>query len=120
VSCLLSTYFEEIRDTLAELNVRFKVKNYFGNTPYCDGWVNLGNFQEDLGESEEELMTKFLRCHMSQYPRLTIMNGRLHQCITACALRELEQDHSGMQLDYVPLLHESLPFVKKTVNLSKV
>ena len=107
----LSGNIDKLRRILEEHNVKYRVNDYTGSTPYCDGWIDLGDYS-DKHYSPEKLCEVYEKCYQAHHICLSAYEGKLFHCAFAAGAysKQIAQLRDG---DYIDLLDQSIAIEDK-------
>lgn len=116
----LSVNVSTLAGQLEEKEISYQIRTYYGEHPYCGGWVDYGDLSRKW-ETREQLQAVFASCiqHKKLDFCLTIVDGKLFPCSVARRCMELgivsEQDSP-----YVDLLEEGLSVEEKREKITEI
>jgi len=107
----LSVNIDTVIKLLEENNIRYQLNIYHGDEQWYDGWVDQGKL-ENKGYTENELKKVFRNCHAANWMCLTVLKGKLYQCVRAAQAVDSEYCKAEYG-DFVDLLNESISLEEK-------
>lgn len=98
-----STRVEETKKICIEYHISYKENIYYGENPYCGGWLDFGDFSY-RNYDQEKMAYVFESCHSSIYPCITAFKGKIYFCTRSFILSILNGDDCQ---DGVDLLNDN-------------
>lgn len=100
---------EETKDICKRHHISYKENIYYGDNPYCGGWLDFGDFS-CRNYDEKELSNIFNNCHSSVYPCITLFQGKMYFCTRSLMLSLLGEKECA---DGVDVLNDDCIDVKR-------
>ena len=107
----LSKNKNKVLKLVEENNINLKLNIYQGNDQLCGGWVDYGDF-EKRNYTELETKKLFRNCFAANWMCLTVVKGKLYQCIRSAMGVELGF-FNERETGFVNLLDDSISTDKK-------
>lgn len=79
----LSTKTQKIAAILEDSNISFRINNYYGEQPYCGGWIDYGPLDKRRNYSKDVLENIYNQCHCAHWKTLLVFKGTLFPCCQA-------------------------------------